>query len=116
MKKYFVVETDEVCEFGDVLHLTFFKELKDGKVTVEKDVTFSEHTMDWMIEMGFVEEREAEEEEDNDLLDFGEPCEELSDLIEDFESLEQKVDGLEGRIVDIEKYLCERATPKTQKK
>lgn len=101
MKKYFVVETDEVCEFGDVLNLTFFKELEDGKVTVEKEVKFTEDTMDWMIEMGFVEEREVEEEgvntPENDLIDFGddEPCEALVDLIEDFEALEERVDKLE---------------------
>ena len=94
MKKYFVVETDEICEFGDALHLVFFKEIKGGKVTVEKDVEFSEDTMDWMIEMGFVEEREVEE---NDLIDFSDeqPCEALAALEEDFEALEQRIDKLE---------------------
>lgn len=93
MKKYFVVETDEICNFGDALHLTMFKELGDGKVTVEKEVEFNENTMDWMIEMGFVQEREVEEEED--LLDFNEPCDTLANLIEDFEALEKRVEALE---------------------
>ncbi len=95
MKKYFVVETDEVCEFGDVLNLTFFKDLEDGRVTVEKEVKFTEDTMDWMIEMDFVQEREVEEEEENDLIDFGESCDALPALEEDFEGLEEKVDKLE---------------------
>ena len=113
MKKYFVVETDEVCEFGDVLHLVFFKEIKDGKVTVEKDVEFSEDTMDWLIEMGFVEEREVEE---NDLIDFGneEPCETLVALEEDFEELEQRVDAMEVMIKEI--YDLIKSSVKEEKK
>lgn len=104
MKKYFCIETDEQINFGDELHLTFFKETEDGKVTVEKNISFTEDTLDWMIEMGFVEEREGEEEEDNtpedDLLDFGnEPsCEALEALEEDFEALEGKVESLEQEI------------------
>lgn len=93
MKKYFVVETDEMCNFGDVINLTMFKELENGKVTVEKEVEFNENTMNWMLEMGFVEEREVEDEED--LLDFDKPCETLVGLIEDFEALEKRVEALE---------------------
>jgi hypothetical protein len=113
MKKYFVVETDEVCEFGDVLNLTFFKELEDGKVTVEKEVKFTEDTMDWIIEMGFVEEREVEE---NDLIDFGneKPCEALAALEEDFEELEQRVDAMEVMIKEI--YDLIKSSVKEEKK
>ena len=99
MKKYFVVETDEAIEFGDVVSLTFFKETEDGKVTIEKDVEFNENSMDLLIETGFIEERETEEEEDvnNDLLDFEDsPCETLTNLVEDFEALEERVDKLEN--------------------
>lgn len=107
MKKYFVVETDEICEFGDALHLVMFKELEDGKVTVEKDVEFNENTMDWMIEMGFVEEREVEE---NDLIDF-EDCDNcvygkmLNDLIEGQEDAEKRLDNLEAKVKNLEDYV-----------
>lgn len=115
MKKYFVVETDEVCEFGDVLNLTFFKDLENGRVTVEKEVKFTEDTMDWMIEMGFVQEREVEDEKDNDLIDFDdEPCEELSALIEDFEALEERVDNMEKMIKEV--YDLIKASVKEEKK
>ena len=99
MKKYFVVETDEAIEFGDVVSLTFFKETENGKVTIEKDVEFNENSMGLLIETGFIEERETEEEEDanNDLLDFEDsPCETLTNLVEDFEALEERVDKLEN--------------------
>ena len=118
MKKYFVVETDEICEFGDVLNLTMFKELEDGKVTVEKEVEFNESTMDWMIEMGFVEEREVEE---NDLIDF-EDCDNcvygkmLNDLIEGQEDAEKRLDNLEAKVKNLEDYVTaismNRATEK----
>jgi len=103
MKKYFCIETNEQVNFGDELHLTFFKETENGKVTVEKSITFAEDTLDQLIELGFIEEREVEEEEDNtledDLLDFDEtPCEALEALEEDFEALEEKVESLEQEI------------------
>ena len=99
MKKYFVVETDEAIEFGEVVNLTLFKEIEDGKVTIEKEVEFNKDTMDLLIEMGFVEVREVEEE---DLIDFeDEPCEALSALEEDLEALEERVDNIEGLLKEI---------------
>ena len=99
MKKYFVVETDEAIEFGDVVNLTFFKEIEDGKVTIEKEVEFNKDTMALLIEMGFVEGREVEEE---DLIDFeDDPCEALSALEEDLEALEERVDNIEGLLKEI---------------
>jgi hypothetical protein len=99
MKKYFVVETDEAIEFGDVVNLTFFKEIEDGKVTIEKEVEFNKDTMALLIEMGFVEVREVEEE---DLIDFeDDSCEALSALEEDLEALEERVDNIEGLIKEI---------------
>ena len=104
MKKYFCIETDEQVNFGDELHLTFFKETENGKVTVEKSTIFTEDTLDQLIGLGFIEEREVEEEDDNtsenSLLDFGDeaPCEALEALEEDFEDLEDKVESLEQEI------------------
>lgn len=100
MKKYFVTETDEQVVLGDVVTLTFFKELNDGKVTVEKDVEFNEDTMDMIISMGFVTERE---EDGEDTIDFGEPCEQLSDLFEDFKTLEQRFNKLEAMAKEVYK-------------
>ena len=114
MKKYFVVETDEICEFGDVLNVTLSKGIKDGTVTVEKELEFNEDTMDWMIEMGFVEEREAEEDNEEDLVEFKSPCDELNALIEDFEELEQRVDAMDSMIREI--YAIITAPAKEEKK
>lgn len=120
MKKYFVTETDEICNFGDALHLTMFKELEDGKVTVEKDVEFNESTMDWMIEMGFVQEREVEDE---DMIDF---CNDdycphddlLNEICEDQEAQEKRIEVLEEKVKVLKTLIdgLEKKTAKPQKK
>lgn len=114
MKKYFCTETDEQVNFGDELHLSFFKETKNGKVTVEKDVIFTEDTVDWMIEMGFIEEREEEDKEENTpkdvLIDFDEDengaWEVIEDFLEDFENLEKRVDKLEDLTIGVLKEMA----------
>jgi hypothetical protein len=94
MKKYFVVETDEAIEFGDVINLTFFKEVEEGKVTIEKEIEFNEDTMDMLIEMGFVEEREEEEE---GLIDFENECQAaIARLEKSLYALEERLGNLEG--------------------
>jgi hypothetical protein len=129
MKKYFCVETDEQIVFGDVIHLTMSKDMEDGKIIVEKEVEFSEDTMDWLVDLGFVEERDEEETPDDELLDFDDekPCEILEDLIEDFETLEERVDKIETITTDVLKELTkvvkvlieerkEKETPASPKK
>ena len=122
MKKYFCIETDEQVNFGDKLHLTFFKETKGGKVTIEKSITFTKDSLYWMIRMGVVEEREVGEEGDNtpedSLLDFGDEdlCDALEALEEDFEALEKKVDNLETLTVDICRELTELVKELVEKK
>jgi hypothetical protein len=100
MKKYFVVETDEAIEFGDVVNLTFFKEIEDGKVTIEKEVEFNEDSMDMLIEMGFVEERE----EEKDLLDFEDKCQAIAYLEEDLEAFEERLGNLETLYKDLHAF------------
>ena len=96
MKKYFVAGTEEEIQFGDTVGITLVKEEDNGRVTVEKEMVFTPDNLDWMLKMDFVEE---DEEDDENTLEFtDEPCEgALNDLIEDFETLEERVDGLENR-------------------
>ena len=104
MKKYFIAETDEELVFGDTVELDLTKKTKHGSHTIEGTVKFSELSLPLLLEIGAIEEREVEEEEDNtseeDLLDFGDetPCEALEALEEDFESLEERVESLEQEI------------------
>jgi len=104
MKKYFIAETDEELEFGDILGLDLTKKTKLGSHTIEGAIKFSELSIPLLLEIGAIEEREVEEEEDNtpenDLIDFGDetPCEALEALEEDFENLEKRVESLEQEI------------------
>lgn len=97
VRKYFMAGTDEEVQLGDVITQELVKDFKDGrKITREVEFKLTEDTLPYALEMGIIEADEPEEEENKDnLIDFNdEPCEELSDLIEDFEDVEQKVDGL----------------------
>ena len=104
MKKYFIAETDEELVFGDTIQLDLTKKTKHGQHTIEGEIKLSELSLPLLLELGVIEEREVEEEEDNtseeDLLDFGDetPCEALEALEEDFEALEERVESLEQEI------------------
>ena len=104
MKKYFIAETDEELVFGDTIQLDLTKKTKHGQHTIEGEIKLSELSLPLLLELGVVEEREVEKDEDNtseeDLLDFGDetPCEALEALEEDFEALEERVESLEQEI------------------
>ena len=104
MKKYFIAETDEELVFGDTIQLDLTKKTKHGLHTIDGTIRFSEVSLPLLLEIGAIEEREVEKEEENtpenDLLDFGDetPCEALEALEEDFEALEEKVESLEQEV------------------
>ena len=104
MKKHFITDTDEALVFGDTIQLNLTKKIKHGQHTIEGEIKLSELSLPLLLEIGAIEEREVEEEEDNtpenDILDFDEesPCEALEALEEDFETLEEKVESLEQEI------------------
>ena len=95
MKKLFIKETDEVVENGDVVVVSFDKELEDGNITIEKELKIEPATAVLLMEMGILEERDVE----NDLIDFDEEeddyCEELANLYEEVGAIEARVTELE---------------------
>ena len=106
MTKYFVKETDEQLELGELISLNFDKGLEDGSITIEREFEFTEEIARFLTKMGFVEAREVDdEEEEEDLIEFEEPCAALNDLIEDFETMEQRMDKAEVRLAVLEKEL-----------
>jgi hypothetical protein len=89
VKKYYCTETDEEIMMGDIFHLTLTKECENGKVTVEKEIDFNDATKDYLIDMGFIYEREEP-------IDFDEPgCSALEQLIKDFEDHDMRLEQLE---------------------
>lgn len=91
MKKYFVKETDEELQYGDVVGITFEKELEDGHVTLEKEIEFTEGMEDYLVGLGIIEEKE-------DLISFEDDapadycCEELKVMKELLEGLQKDFD------------------------
>ena len=112
MKKYFFKETDEVLEYGDVVLLSFEKELEDGCVTCEKEVKFVEGMEEFLLDMGIIEERE----DDDTLIDFDDcPHEDLlQELCDGQDVLLQRIKKLE-EIVNILKADKEKAKTASKK-
>ena len=95
--KYFMTGTDEEVFLGDVIETEVVKEFEDGrKITRELEFKLTEDTLPLALEMNIIECVEKESEDQQDIINFEDkPCEELSNLIEDFEGLEERFDNLE---------------------
>lgn len=96
MKKYFIAETDEELEFGDVIELDLTKETKHGTHCVESEVTFSPDILPLLLEIGAVEEKD-----EKNLIDFSEdePSDELDELYERIEDIEASMEA-QGEMID----------------
>lgn len=126
--KYFMAGTDEEVLLGDVISQTLVKDFKDGrKISREVEFKLTEETLPYALDMGIIEEAEPEEneEEQNDeLLDFGEDCpfkEMLDEVVEDQEALEKKVDILEEQVKVLKTLIdaalkTKKETPSSKKK
>ena len=101
MKKYFIAETDEELVFGDTIQLDLTKKTKHGQHTIEGAIKFSELSLPLLLEIGAVEEREVEEEEDDtpDPIEFDEDIyEALAGLTENLSELEERIKKLEDKV------------------
>jgi hypothetical protein len=99
-KKYFLKETGEELEFGDVIELSCVKELEDGRATVEKEIKFSPETKEALIELGVVELAEPlidflDDEDEDDEFDLNALIKTLSDYEKKMQSFEEKLNMLE---------------------
>lgn len=106
MKKYFIKQTGEVLEYGDVISIAFEKKDETSYTRCEKEVEFTKGMEDILEELGIIE---GKEEEDS-LIDFDSPCKSLQELLEDFEELEERVDKLESLVE--EHFTKVKANPK----
>jgi glycosyltransferase involved in cell wall biosynthesis len=103
----------------------FYKEIEDGTVTVDRDIEITPDTVSLLIDLGFIEEDDAE----NDLIDFdGEEdnyCEELANLYEEVGAIEARVTELEetweswgeelkAALTDLKAAIKEKEEPKAK--
>lgn len=104
MKKFFMAGTDDELQFGDMLSVELYKELEDGKVTREVECKFTEETVDYLLSLGVVEERDTEKD---DLIEF-EDCycefeETIRELLKNQASFEERLDALEKEFNKLKK-------------
>ena len=122
MKKFFIKETDEVVEYGDVIQISFNKVLEDGEVNVEKEIKLSPATIVMLLELGIIEEKDVE---DNNLIDFSEEDDEvecpfgeiLDEIIEETKKINKKISKLEEKTATLEElYRLQKPEKTTGKK
>lgn len=73
-KKYFMKETGEELEFGDIIELNCSKELEDGRVTIEREIKFSEDTVEVLLDLGIIEVEDSLIDFSDDGKDACEDC------------------------------------------
>ena len=120
VRKYFMAGTDEEVQLGDVISQELVKDFKDGrKLTRTVEFKLTEDTLPYALDLGIIEyeEESNDEEQKDDLINFSdEPCDTLSDLIEDFEALEDRVDSMEKMIKDIYSLISSEVKKEKEKK
>lgn len=109
MKKYFMKETGEEIQFGDIISL----DLTDtkGKITTHKHVECKFHPMlvDSLIEQNIIEEKDCKEEHVAIKFDVEELKKHtMKNKIETkFEELEDRITELEGIIAELKEKIDE---------
>ena len=119
-KRYFLKETGEELEFGDVINLNCVKELEDGRAIVEREVKFSSDTVEALLHFGLIETKEPlidfSDVENGDDFDF----DEFVDMVnEDLDDHERRIQELETKIKILEnavKALNDKKNTSSKKK
>lgn len=114
MKKYFITDTEDELQFGDIIELDFVKDRNGKTLHKHLEIEFTPATIAFLLDEDIVEEREVpEEEQDTDLNEEeGMTEEEIQDyfdaIFEDIEALEMRIEELEDKTKKVdEKVLTE---------
>lgn len=98
MKKYFVVNTDEEVQFGDMIESDFIKKDEDTGIPAHHhlECTFAPEVVDFLIANGIIECRSDEDtpEEENTNKTLDEMAKDLHDINERLSSLENVLLGM----------------------
>lgn len=103
MKKMFITDTEQEIEFGDTIQLDLSKKSKQGISKFESTVKVTELTAPVLLQIGAIEIRDVENDScniavSNSSENEAQPCDTLNALIEDFETLEQKVEKIDSKV------------------
>jgi hypothetical protein len=103
MKKYFITDTEDELQFGDIIELEFVKDRNGKTLHKHLEIEFTPVTIAFLLSENIIEEREvSEEEQDTDPNEEeGMTEEEIQDyfdaIFEDIEALEMRIEELEDK-------------------
>lgn len=100
MKKYFMKNTEDEIQFGDMIELDFTRDTECGVVHHHMECRFLPELIPILLEDEAIEEREVEDEESN-----SEDCPVVEELIKANEALELRIDQLEGELKNLREAL-----------
>ena len=102
MKKMFITDTEQEIEFGDTIQLDLSKKSKQGISKFESTVKVTELSAPVLLQIGAIEIRNVKDDSYSVASGHSEneeqPCDTLNALIEDFETLEQKVEKIDSKV------------------
>lgn len=105
MKKYFMKNTEDELQFGDMIELDLTEDMENGGVKHKHlECKFAPDLVDMLLEADVIEVQEVEgEEEEEDTEDV---CPVMQDLLAANEDLELKVENLEKEVAALKKVVA----------
>lgn len=106
MKKYFMKDTEDELQFGDLIELDLTEDMPNGNVKHRHlDCKFLPDLIDTLLEAGVIEEEDVEDEEEEEET-TEEVCPMMQELIMANENLELKVEQLEKELNSLKKVVA----------
>ena len=94
MKKYFMKDTEDELQFGDMIELNLVKDEDGHRIHSHLECKFVPELIDTLLENDVIEVVEDEEEEEG--LEFADDDDSIiDDILEDIENIEKRLDTLE---------------------
>lgn len=110
MKKYFLQETAEELEFGDMIVLDLSEDMKNGHTKHHHlECKFIPELVPILLEEGVIVEKEIKEDKPLDFQDDDTPCSLMEEVIKANKELELRVDKLEREVITFRQSIASLA-------
>lgn len=107
MKKYFLQETAEELEFGDMIVLDLSHDMENGHTKHHHlECKFIPELVPILLEEGIIKEEEVKEDKP---LDFQDDCPMIDELIKANQNLEKRVYTLEKAVIKLREMVASSA-------
>ena len=104
MKKYFLQETAEELEFGDMIVLDLSHDMENGHTKHHHlECKFMPELVPILLEEGIIEEKEVKEDKP---LDFQDDCPMIDELLKANQNLEKRVYTLEKAVIKLREMVA----------